>query len=213
MAVTKAEIIAQVSKNLLGDSSTYTWAQIYRAVSKFFIMLSERSNWPDLHIAGTSSITLTDGTTYIAHPDNYKDLDAIVINDGTYDNRPLKEITYEAYLKRRSQEPSTSYDEPKRFARRGKFFWLDPIAATGYTAKLHYWRKHPGLTSATADGSEIIFGDEFEPVIMAGATLYVAKAAGMLSKVQEFTSEVSQALSAILPAEDKNVESCNYIDV
>ena len=164
MSITNTEVLNAVNVNL-NRSETDIDEQTRMALKK----LSGHGNY--LHNTDTAS--LSDGTTYIAEPTDFKDIEAIVLNDGTDDGAPLEKIEFDEYLKRKEDESSDNRDEPKYYARFNKRFYVDPTADGSYTATIYFYRYH------TDSLNTILFGDEWREAIYSLATFYVAKKFGI----------------------------------
>ena len=143
-------------------------------------------------------------------PTGCRVLDYIVINDGDNDGKPLKEIPYEKWLKRREDESTSNYDEPKRFARRGKKVYWDRIPDGAYTAKFWFWRHHPGTASATED---ILFGDEFDRLIKYGVCAEVAKSHKMTGYIDIWEPRYLAEVAKMIPEEDLKTTLVQYPEV
>jgi len=128
MAITEDEIVAALNARLDKNEDTDTISdQIYSTLSD----ISKFARWPDLHTSVI--VNVFNGDTSIAYPANFRILDYITIFDGTDEGKPLDSIQYPEWLRRRESETSASYEEPRRYAKRGKAFYLDPIPDTAKT--------------------------------------------------------------------------------
>jgi hypothetical protein len=154
MSFTKDNIVTALNSRLGRSETSTTIAEIIKAGLKF---VSEGGLWPCLWNS-KEDYTIESGTSYLDWPTDFRVLDEIRINDGTYDGDPLDEITYEEWLQNREDETSANYDEPVKFAQRGKRFYLDPVSDDDYTGKVYFWRYHP-------DQAEIIFDDSFKEAV------------------------------------------------
>lgn len=151
----KSNLATGLNTRLNRSETAITLASEIRAS---LVFCSRYANWNCLHTTATSS--LSSGDQYIDYPANFKALDLIYLNDGTNDKRPLELMEFERWQKRRYDETSANYDEPKRYADRGKKIYLDPLPDdTGYTYYLRHWRIHP-------DQDTILFQDAFEEAIL-----------------------------------------------
>ncbi len=161
MAVSKANLVSILNTRLIRAETTTTLADEIRAVLKF---ISGFAKWKDLWANSTGS--LSSGDLTIAEPAGFRVHDAIILNDSTYNKRPLEFISYRQYLRGREDEASANYDEPLNYARRGGSLYLDPVpdgndGTTDWAYTWYYWRFHP-------DQDEILFGDEFEEAMYEG---------------------------------------------
>lgn len=168
MSITVANVITDLNDELtLSESTDTASTAIKKAMSKAVRWLSKRARWSCLHHSKEDYST-SEGDESIAWPDNFRVLDGIVVNDGTYDSKPLTKITYNKWLKRRADETTADYDEPEEYADRGEKFYLDPLPdsndGNNYTIKVWYWRWHPAITAVD---TTILFGDVFKEAIVA----------------------------------------------
>lgn len=167
MSIDVASVITDLNDELTLSESTSTLSTaVKKAMTKGLRWLSKRARWSCLHQSKEDYTTAGDSS--IAWPDNFRVLDRIVVNDGTYDGKPLKKITYERWLKRREDESIADYDEPEEYAARGEQFYLEPKPdnndGSNYTVKVWYWRWHPAITAAD---TAILFADVFKEAILA----------------------------------------------
>ena len=174
MAITVANCITDLNDQLkVSESTDSPSTAVLNALTKALRWLSRQANWSCLHTS--ASPTTTEGAQSVDYPANFRKLDYIVVNDGTYDGKPLTKITFRKWLRKRRDETSADYDEPTKFAQRGKKFYLEPRPdsndGNNYTVTVWYWRWHPGIAAL---GTTILFPDEFSQVVFdafAGAYL------------------------------------------
>ena len=210
MALTKASVLSELQTNYANTG--LAWSDILSAVKRALHILSSRANWPDLYRGDETDdrASLVADSDTIDHPNYFKTLDCIILNDGTYDYKPLIEIKFDKL--KRNQAMGTSTSRPRRFAVRGNKWYLDQPCDDSYTAKLFFWRYHPTLTSSTEDSGDdtILFSDKFLPVISALATYEYAKEHKRTSYVKEWSGKSATELALILPAEDKKTSIAKY---
>ena len=157
--MTKDEIVTVLNARLQKTETTTTIAEDIRAGLKY---VSEGGLWPCLHHTATG--TLTSATQYIAWPTDYRALDAITINDGTYESRPLTRLDggFDQWLKNREDETSGNYSTPTEIAERAQKWYLDPVSddngGSDYTYTVRFWRYHPHQ-------SEILFPESFREAV------------------------------------------------
>ena len=207
MAVTKANILLFTNEKLkLSDAI----ADILDEINIVLKDLSKRAKWPDLYRSTVEAdrSDLSDEDSEISFPTGLRVLDKIVINDGTNDGRPLKEITFQKWLERR--EDSSSSAEPKRYARRGKKWYPDPIPDDDYTAKYWFWRHHPKTLSTTED---ILFDDEFDVVIKYGVCAEIARTHRRTADIALWEPRYENEVAKMLPEEDKDKTLAKYSDL
>lgn len=212
MSVQKTEILTFCNAKLLRDDAITDIIDEIRAVIKD---LSKRAKWPDLYRADETDdrVDLVSGTSSSSLPDGLRVLDFIVINDGTNDGRPLKFLPFEKWLKRREDESSSSYDEPERYARRGKKVFWDPVPDDDYTAKFWFWRHHPTVLAAnTGDDEDILFGDEFDVLIKYGVCAEVAKTHKMTGYIDIWEPRYMAEKAKMVPEEDFVTTLVDYPD-
>ncbi len=202
MSITKANIVTQLNSRLGRSETATTLAEVIKAGLKF---VSGLGRWPCLHTSKTD-YALVSGTYYLAWPDNFRELDCIVLNDGTYDGEPLTEIKYEEWKKNREDETSANYDESEHYANRGKFFYLDPISDGSYTGKIDYWQWHP-------DQDTILFGDEFkEAVFNAVMGKYLEGKGPNFADAANFYLQIAVRECSGIP-QDKKKSQIQYHDI
>ena len=163
MAITSSEVSTAVNDNIKHTSTD----------RELLLALKKLSGAGNILFAIDESQSLADGDTTLDYPDDFKGLGHIVLNDGTYDGRPLIECTYEQYLEYQNDKASSSRSEPRVFAEMGQKFYVEPISDGAYTAKIHHYRYHP------EDVSTILFRDEWRGAIYSLTTYYVAKRYGL----------------------------------
>jgi len=212
MSVLKTEIRTFCNAKLIREDAL---ADIMDEIQLVLDDLSKMAKWPDLYRANVTAdqATLVEDTESSNLPTGCRVLDYIVINDGTNDGRPLKEITFEKWLKRR--EDGSSSGEPKRFARRGKKVYWDPVSDDDYTAKFYFWRHHPKVDVAKIDDDEdILFGDEFDRVIKYGVCFEVAKTHKMKEGgyIDLWGGNYMVEVAKMKPEEDLVTTLCEYHD-
>lgn len=159
MAIAKANILTFVN-DALNRSETDIDTQIQAVLDE----LSDNN----LLEAQDTDQSLSSSDTYLDEPSDFKDLIAIVLNDGTYDGEPLKRLSRIEYLRRMEDEATSDYDEPEYYSHfNGKFYIYHPSDGD-YTATIDYYKRH----AQNVDSIE--FGDEFTNCINFGAAYYVA---------------------------------------
>lgn len=198
MSVLKTDILTFCNAKLNRSDAI---ADIIDEINEVLDDLSKMGKWPDLYRANVTAdqVSLVSGTSSSDLPTGCRVLDFIVINDGDNDGKPLKDMTFEKWLENREDESSSNYDEPKRFARRGKKVFWDKIPDDDYTAKFWFWRHHPGTTGSTED---ILFGDEFDRLIKYGVCAEVAKTHKMKSYIDLWEGRYMAEVVKMVPEED-----------
>ena len=213
MSVLKADILLFTNEKLkLADEI----ADILDEINIVLKDLSRRAKWPDLYRSNVTAdqTTLSSGDSPISFPTGLRVLDKIVINDGTNDGRPLKEITFQKSLERREDESSANYDEPKEYAQRGKKWYPDPIPDGAYTAKYWFWRYHPATDAEkTGDDDDILFGDEFDIIIKYGVCAEIARTHKRTDYIALWEPRYEREVAKILPEEDKDKTLAKYSDL
>lgn len=210
MSILKADILTFTNAKLaLEDAVTDILDEINITLKN----IAKAAKWPALYRANESDDreTLASGDSSTALPTNCRILDFIIINDGTNDGRPLKDLAFEKWLKKREDETSASYDEPTKFARRGNSIFWDPIPDGAYTAKYYFWRHHP---TVVADTDDILFGDEFETVVKYGVTAEVAKTHKRIQsgEIDLWESRYNFEIAKMIPEEDLVETLIDYQD-
>lgn len=190
---------------------SYAAADILNEINFTLHDISKMANWPDLHRSGETgdNAALVSGSKSIDFPANFKDLEYIVINDGTDDGEPLVEIEYKKLLKKYEDLSTAEYNEPLYYAKRAKKFWLWPIPDTSYTAKPHFWRYHPAIE---ADGT-ILFGDDFDVVIKAGVCFKLAVTHKKTGYIEIWGPLYHSEKAKMKPADDKRKTVAKYHDL
>jgi hypothetical protein len=160
--ITIEAIVGVLNEELVlnpAEATDGSGASVTLALRNTLRWLSRQGNWKCLHKTATAA--LVNGTTNIAQPADFNNLDAITLNDGTYNKEPLTPLEdgYNEWLTNRHNEPSNNYSEPKHYAERGTTYYLDPISDTDYTATLAYWAIH---ATDAAGLAAIAFPDVFE---------------------------------------------------
>lgn len=212
MSVLKTEILTFCNAKL---KENFVIADILEEIQNVLDDLSKMAKWPDLYRANVEGdrATLASGTSSSSLPTGCRVLDFIVINDGDNDGKPLKEISYEKWLERREDETSSNYDEPKRFARRGKSVFWDDIPDGAYTAKFWHWRHHPKVEAANiGDDEDILFGDEFDRLIKYGVCAEVAKTHKKTGYIDIWEPRYNVEIAKMLPEEDQKTTLVQYQD-
>lgn len=211
MTITAAEVLAEVNERLNRSETAIT--DELRAILKD---LSIRGNFLT---AIDESQTLTSGTVSLDEPVDFKALveaghkgdRGIVLNDGIYDGKPLKEISYAEYLRRKKDETSANYDEPKYFAHWNNKFYLDPASddnnGSDYTSKIHHYRFHPESTSS------ILFGDQFREAIYCGVTSKVEKKLKGSAANAQHELDYEREIAKLLSTEPKQPNFVKYRDI
>jgi len=189
MAITKAEILTVLNARLNRAET-----DIDEEIRSALYDLSNMANWKDLWTSDTTN-TLTAGDTYLSLPDNFKELDAIVLNDGSEDGEPLKPLVggFREWLRRREGESSSDYDEPEYYVIRGKRFYLDPVSddndGNDYTATIYFWRTHPN------DLDNILFGEQFREAIYNKTIAVYLQGLGLAMQASD-ASKLADALAS-----------------
>lgn len=211
MAVQKTNILTFIDEKL-NRKGVDDIADILDEINIVLKDLSKRAKWPDLYRSNVEAdrSSISEGNSAISFPTGFRVLDKIVINDGTNDGRPLTEITFEKWLRYREDESSSGYNEPKRFARRGKKWYPDPIPNTDYTAKYWFWRHHPVTTGDTED---ILFGDEFDIALKYGVTAEVARTYGRERYIAIWEPRFEIEVNKLRPLADRDITLAKYSDI
>jgi len=152
--MTKAQIVTVLNSRLNRSETATTLAEAIKAGLKF---VSDFARWPCLW--HSAEYTTSEGDDNIAWPADFNELDRIVVNDGDNDSDPLTEITFREWLRNREDESSSNYDEPRHYAERGQYFYLDPPPDdNNYTITVYFWRYHP-------DQDTILFPESFREAV------------------------------------------------
>lgn len=215
MSVLKTDILSFCIAKLKFENPQ-TIAAIIGEINDVLSDLSRAAKWPDLYRSNVEAdrTTLASGDSEISFPSGLRVLDKIIINDGTNDGRPLEGITFQEWCEYRENESSSGYAEPKRFARRGKKWYPDPIPDGAYTAKYWFWRYHPESDATkTGDDDDILFGDEFDRVIKYGVCAEVAKTHKMTDYITLWESRYINEKGKMLPEEDRDNTLAKYSDL
>lgn len=209
MSVLKADILLFANEKLQLSEGI---AGILDEINIVLKDLSKRAKWPDLYRSNVEAdrSTLASGNSAISFPTGFRVLDKIVINDGTNDGRPLKEITFQKWLKHREDESSSGYNEPKQYAKRGKKWYPDPIPDGAYTAKYWFWRHHPKTESDTED---ILFDDEFDVVIKYGVCAEIARTNRRTPDIALWEPRYEREVAKLIPEEDRDKTVAKYSDL
>jgi len=166
MSIEKANILTFVN-SVLGRSETDIDVQIQTVLndlSKHNLLVDEDTDQ-----------SLSSGNTTLNYPTGFKELVAIVLNDGTYDGPPLKKIPggHKEYRQWMEDETSTDYSEPEWYSEYDSKFYVYHPANGDYTATIEYYKYHP------KDVDSIEFGDEFTNCLYFGTTFEVACKLGL----------------------------------
>lgn len=206
MSVLKSDILIFTNAALLRSDSI---SDIINEINIVLDDLSKSGKWPDLYRADETGdrVTLESGMRSSSLPTGCRVLDYIVINDGTNDGKPLGDLTFKKWLKRRGYRSSSG--EPRRFARRGKSVFWDPVPDGAYTAKFWFWRHHPAVK---ADTDDILFGDEFDRLVKYGVCAEVAKSHKMTDYITLWESRYLAEIAKMLPEEDLVTTLVEYQD-
>jgi len=207
--VEKADILTFVNDK---QRQNYEIADILDEINLILKDLSRAAKWPDLYREDVTAdrSELTEGDDAISFPTGLRILDFIVVNDGSNDGRPLTEISFRDWLKLREDETSSSYAEPKYFARRGKKWFPHPIPDGAYTGKYWYWRHHPVTEEETED---ILFGDEFDQCIKYGVCAEVAKTHGRTEYINIWEPRYMAEKAKLTPEADRDITLAKYSDL
>lgn len=211
MSVLKADILAFVNEK---QRLSETVASIEDEINEVLQELGKRALWPNLYRDDVTAdrSTLTTGQTAVAFPAGLRVLDFIVINDGSNDGRPLRSMTAAQWQRKRRDEASGAYAEPKRYARRGKTWKPDPLpdSANTYTAKYWYWRHHPKTSGVTED---ILFDDEFDLCLKYGVCAKVALTSNRTEYIKQWTPRYREQIAELLPTADRKITVCKFRDL
>jgi len=211
MSITIAAIVADLNDDLNKSESGSTLSTaMLKAFSRGLRWLSRRARWSCLH-ASKEDYAIVNATEYIAEPDNFRELDAIVVNDGSDDSAPLDEMSFSAWLEYREDETTADYDEPEKYAHRLKRFYLHPIADGSYTGKLWYWKWHPAIEAAD---DTILFTDEFYDAVLAAVESAYLEGKGQLAKSQYYKVRAEEEVGDLRPQhEDRKPGRVKYHDM
>lgn len=209
MAVLKADILLFTNEKLRRSDAI---GDILDEINIVLKDLSKRAKWPNLYRSNVTAdqTTLASGDSAVSFPTGFRVLDKIVINDGDNDGRPLKEMTFQKWLEYREDESSSNYDEPKRYAKRGKKWYPDPIPDDAYTAKYWFWRYHPKTLSTTED---ILFDDEFDVVIKYGVCAEIARTHRRTTDIALWEPRYEREVAKLIPEEDRDKTVAKYSDL
>lgn len=207
MSVLKADLVEFVNeKQCLSE----TVASIEDEINEVLQEVGKRALWPNLYRDDVTDdrSTLSEGQTAVAFPIGLRVLDAIVINDG----RPLRTMTAVRWQRKRRDESSSGYAEPKRYARRGKTWKPDPLPDGDhtYTAKYWFWRHHPKTSGTTED---ILFDDEFDLCLKYGVCAKVAMTANRTEYVKLWDPRYREQILQLLPTADNKITVCKFRDL
>jgi hypothetical protein len=121
---------------------------------------------------------LASGSTTIALPDNYKEVIAIKLNDGTNDGPALKPIGggFKEYRDWMEEEGASDYDEPEWYVEHNGLFYVYHPSDGVYTPTIDFYKYHPTLSG---DTGTILFGDEFKSALNFGACWFYAVGKGL----------------------------------
>lgn len=155
MAITAANIITALNEELQISENTSPSARMTRVIRNALRFLSGLGRWSCLYTSASAAVIA--GTEYINWPDNFRLLDEIKLNDGTYDYEPLEDLEggYRQWLKNRECQTAANRNRPLYKVQRGKKFYIDPISDAAYTATIYYYKYHP------TDIAAILFDDDF----------------------------------------------------
>jgi hypothetical protein len=171
MALTLGGLVKNLNDKL-GLTTDETVTTLALDIKSMLRWNSMQGRWRCLH---TSTPTdLKSGDSSIEKPADFNQLDAIRLNDGTYNKEPLLRLEggYQQWLTNRDDETSNNYDEPTHYCERGNYFYIDPVADGDYTATVFYWKIHS--TESIADATELDFPDVFElPLTYALMAVYL----------------------------------------
>ncbi|MDD5501962.1 MAG: hypothetical protein PHH26_00675 [Candidatus Thermoplasmatota archaeon] len=163
--ITKAGIISFVNEALkLEELATSTAYDIALQTC-----LNDLSNCNLLPAEDISQSLVLEGKT-LNYPTAFKQLISIVLNDGSYDGKPLKLIPggMSEYGRLMQNYSSNGVGEPTHQTEFNKKFYIYPPADGAYTAKIKHYKFH--AQSITT----IEFGDEFANAINLGTAYFKA---------------------------------------
>jgi len=163
MAITKAEPLAFVNDNLNRSETAAKLAVPLQTC------LNDLSNINFLTDEDTAQ-TLVTGTETLDYPTLYKQLEQIILNDGSVDLAPLKPLPggYQEYRELMRSSNAGTRSNPTHYAEYGKKFYLYPVPGNSYTVTIKFYKYHDN------DVDTIEFTDEFRNAVNFGAAFYVA---------------------------------------
>ena len=203
MAITKAEIVVVLNSRLKRAETETTIAEEMRSA---LWDLSRIAAWPDLHHYATEVVT--SGTQYASYPTDFRLLDRLVINDGTYDYEPLGRMNFDEWLLYRDQESSSNYDQPEFYSQRAKKFYLQPIPDASYTVKTWFWRYQP-------DSDTLLFSDQFREAIYNATMKKYLESKGLEKSVRydQISNIYDRELGILLPEADGDPTIVPFRDI
>lgn len=185
MAITKAEILAHLNKEL-NRSEEDIDEYILEALKD--LSLKAHFLWIE------TTVPTIVGRPYYSVPPDYKKLLTIKIDDNT----PLGKVTWEEYQILIADETSDDYDEPSNFAIHGGFWYPHPIPDAIYTAKLFYAAFVLESEDGTNAVDDIVFGDIYRSAIYAKTKAVYCRSLGWTDRQAEFEFEYNKILLPLL---------------
>jgi hypothetical protein len=167
--------------------------------------LSEQGNFKGLHHYVTDSLAV--GEDNIDYPVDLRIVDSVVVNDGTYDSRPLEKFRdgFNGYLLEKEDLTSAGYSEPKRYIERGNKIYFAPAADKTYTVKIWFWRYHP------SDIDNILFGDEFTEAVNSATIAAYLNGLGRHDKANIYWNNALADISG--KQRDRKIRHIRYSDL
>lgn len=206
MAITKGNIVTALNDELAtSESASALSANMIRRIRAALRWLSEQGDFKCLHHYATAGLAVSEDS--VNYPDNLRIIDSIVVNDGTYDSRPLEKFSddFAGYLLEKEDLTSAGYSEPKRYAERGNKIYFAPAADKAYTVKIWFYRYHP------ADIDTILFGDEFTEAINSAVTAAYLNGLGRHDKAALYWNNALVELGG--KQRDRKVRHIRYRDL
>jgi len=154
-SITKAEILTALNTKLRRNETN-----IDSDLRQVLKDISGRDGFDPL--SATATGTIEAGDKYIDYPADFKREISIILNDGTYDGKPLTKIEWKEYLKKRAEETTSDRDEPIYYTKHMKRIYFYPVPDAEYTYTLEFYRNHPD------DLDTILFAERFRKAIERG---------------------------------------------
>jgi hypothetical protein len=188
MSITKEDIVAALNDDLITGEDTNPSNQMVRRLNAGLRWLSEQGLFPCLHHYSTDLLAASEDS--ISKPDDFYELDCIVLNDGTYDSKPLTRFQggFSEYLKGKENLTTSGYDEPKQFVEHGTKIYFGPPANGSYTVKIWFWRYCNNIDN-------ILFPDEFEEAVYNACIAAYLDGKGRHDKAKYYCSLALKELS------------------